>query len=466
MRFLNILVIFILLSLNLHGQNAADTSRVFPLDSFLTWVRAYHPVMQQVALLDANTAAEQMKAKGGFDPKLYGDYEHKSFTEKNYFRIGEAGLKVPTWFGADVKLAYTWSDGIFLNPENNLPTAGQAVAGVEMPLLRGLLFDARRAQVQQAQLIRDANAAEARQLTNDLLISAIESYWNWAYAYQVVQVYENSLDLASTRFEIIRQSFLQGDKPAIDTLESLIQVENREILLNQALVEYENARLELSNFLWYDDLVPLELGKSRRPEAALIVVLQNPLGNDWLVNHPSLQAIDVKRQSLDIKERLKRENLKPQLNFAFNFLSDGADFTPASNDFSAFLNENYKWGVNFNYPLFTRKERASLQLVRLEQLENSYKFSQKRLALQNKAAAILQQLEQTRTQLATQRTINTRYEQLLEAENIKFRIGESSIFLLNSREQKLIDAQLKLQKLEIKVQQLFAKLEWAAGQLK
>ena len=421
--------------------------------------------MQQVALLDGNTAAEQMKAKGGFDPKLYGDYEHKSFDEKNYFRLGEAGLKVPTWFGADVKLAYTWTDGVFLNPENTLPAAGQAVAGVEMPLLRGLAFDARRAQVQQARLVSDANTAEARRMTNDLLLAATEAYWNWAFAYQIVQVYENSLSLASTRFEIIRQSFLQGDKPAIDTLESLIQVENREILLNQALVEYENTRLDLSNFLWYEDLVPLELESSRRPQDVPINVLQNQVASDWLLNHPSLRAIDVKRRSLDIKERLKRENLKPQLNVAFNFLSEGADFTPASNGFAALLNDNYKWGINFNYPLFTRKERASLQLVRLEQLDNSYKFNQKRLELENKFAAILQQLEQTRLQLETQRTINTRYTQLLEAENIKFRIGESSIFLLNNREQKLIDAQLKLQKLEIKVQQLIAKLEWGAGQL-
>lgn len=465
MRFSSILLIFTIFSLNLQGQSAVDNSRVFPLDSFVNWVRAYHPVMQQVGLLDANTAAEQMKARGGFDPKAFGDYEHKSFTDKNYFRIGEAGLKVPTWFGADVKLAYTWADGIFLNPENNLPVAGQAVAGVEMPLLQGLMFDARRAQVLQASLVRDANIAEARQITNDLLLSAIETYWEWAYAYQVVQVFENSLDLAEARFEIARQNFFQGDKPAIDTLETLIQVENREILLNEALVDFENARLDLSNFLWYEDLVPLELDKSRLPQEVRPIVFQNLMDSDWLINHPSLQAIDVKRQSLEIKERLKRENLKPQLNVEFNFLSDGADFTPESDGFNAFLNENYKWGVNFSYPLFTRKERAGLELVRLEQLDNGFKFNQKRLELQNKAAAILQQLEQTQVQLSTQRTINTRYEQLLEAENIKFRIGESSIFLVNNREQKLIDAQLKLQKLEVEVQKLLRKLDWAMGRL-
>ncbi|MEM9990994.1 MAG: TolC family protein, partial [Bacteroidota bacterium] len=351
-----------------------DSTRVLPLEDFLDWVRHYHPVMQTASLLNDNSNAEQMKARGNFDPKLYGDYDHKNFADKEYFRIGEAGLKVPTWFGADVKLAYTWSEGVFLNPENSLPSAGQAVAGIELPLLRGLFFDDRRAQVQQAQFIRDANAAEAKLIMNDLLLDAIEQYWDWAYAYQVVQVYENSLELANTRFDIIRESFLQGDKPAIDTLETLIQVENRVILLNQALVDYENERLKLSNFLWYEDLTPLEITDTIYPDdTAPIVIPEDIITSNWLRAHPDLRIIDVKRQSLQIKERLKRENLKPELDVEYNLLSEGADFTPDSDGFNTLLNDNYKWGVNFNYPLFTRKERAGLELVRLEQLENGYK---------------------------------------------------------------------------------------------
>jgi hypothetical protein len=48
----------------------------------------------------------------------------------------------------------------------------------------------------------------------------------------------------------------------------------------------------------------------------------------------------------------------------------------------------------------------------------------------------------------------------------KFRIGESSIFLLNSREQKLMETQLKLAKLQSKYQKLRRKLDWASGQLR
>ena len=54
----------------------------------------------------------------------------------------------------------------------------------------------------------------------------------------------------------------------------------------------------------------------------------------------------------------------------------------------------------------------------------------------------------------------------MAAENEKFRFGESSIFLLNSREQKLIEAQLKLVKLVVLYHKNRLGVAWAAGQLR
>ena len=57
------------------------------------------------------------------------------------------------------------------------------------------------------------------------------------------------------------------------------------------------------------------------------------------------------------------------------------------------------------------------------------------------------------------------YEDLLQAENEKFRIGESSVFLLNSREQKLIAARKKWLKQKAEYEKARAGRLWAAGQL-
>ncbi|MEL6945804.1 MAG: TolC family protein, partial [Bacteroidota bacterium] len=351
---------------------------------------------------------------------------------------------------------------------------GQAVLGVEIPLVQGLLFDQRRAQIQQAELYRAANEAERRDIVNNLMLDAAEGYWKWVYQFQVLQVFENSLRLAEDRFDLIKESYLQGDKPAIDTLESLIQIQNFGVQRDQAIVDYETARLELSNFLWLDDLVPLEVSSSLKPSDLESIEISDipQRTNSFFQNmdsfHPQLRSILVKQQQLEIKERLKLEMLKPSLNFSYNFLGNGFQLVPSESEnaaLSALLTENYKWGLNFSYPLFLRKERGSLQLVRIEQLNNNYKFRQKRLEIENKVNAITQQIETTQQQLATQETVLSNYQRLLEVENIKFRIGESSIFLLNNREQKLIDTQLKVLKFQMKYQQLQYKLEWAMGRL-
>ena len=79
--------------------------------------------------------------------------------------------------------------------------------------------------------------------------------------------------------------------------------------------------------------------------------------------------------------------------------------------------------------------------------------------------ALQQALTVTTRQIVTQEEMVTNYSTLLQAENEKFRIGESSIFLLNSREQKLIEAQLKQLKLQAQYQKMQWKLRWAMGLL-
>lgn len=447
---------------------------VFPLEEYLHLVRTNHPVIKQAGLLSEKANAVLLESRGLFDPKWSGDYEHKSFDDKNYFRTAQAGLKIPTWYGIDVKLGYHWANGEFLNQDATLPQNGQAVVGVDIPLLQGLFYDQRRAQVEQARLVGDASEATQRKMVNDLLLAAVESYWEWAYHYEVMKILETSVSLAQERFGIVRESFLQGDKPAIDTLESLIVIENRKQLLSQAIVEYQNTTLNVSNYLWQEGVVPLVITSAMTPENLSTVTtlssLDTELNNldDLIKNHPVIQELEVKQQQLAIKESLKKEQFKPDLRFNYNFLGNGFNLAGKQPDVSAISNiilENYKLGFRFSYPLLLRKERGVLQQVKLEQLDNEYKINYKTFEIQNKIKSIFQLLNTTSNQQKTQTSIALNFQTLLDAENEKFRIGESSIFLLNNREQKLIEAKMKLIKLNSRLQKLVWKLEWTKGNL-
>lgn len=476
--FKNILVAVCLLFpfINLNGQ-AQDTTTFFTEKAFLQWVRQYHPIVQQANLLTNIGEAYELKAKGGFDPKAFGTIQQKSFDGKTYFTVGDTGLKIPSWLGAEFKVGYNWTNGVFLSPEQNLPANGQAYAGVKWSLGRGLLIDERRTVLEKAQFLQAANEAEQRAIVNDLLLDAGKAYWEWVNAYHNLKIYQEALQLAIIRLDGVKNSFLQGDKPAIDTLESAIQVQNRQIAVNDAAVIYENSQRYLSNFLWYQNELPLEISDLMAPPPYQAISLQavaidaNELVNDLNQNHPVIQQYYLKLKQLEVDRRLKKEQLKPQLDVEFNFLANGFDFVnrpKTTNDIgtlNAILTENYKAGITVGMPIFLRKERADLELADLKLLDTNYKLRQKTQELKNKLLNYQDLLDNSRQQVELNRVMVTNYQNLLQAENEKFRYGESSIFLLNSREQKLIAARLKLTKLLITYQKNRLGLVWALGQL-
>ena len=461
------------------GQVAADAQiSILPFGEYLEQVRQNHPVIRQAQLLENQADATRQVARGNFDPKLFGDYDHKSFDGKNYFRLGQGGVKIPSWYGAEFKAGYNWTNGVFLNPENNLPEGGQAVLGGSITLLQGLLIDDRRAALKQARIFREMTKVQQQQLLNDILFEAGKAYWDWSYAYEILKIQQNVLVLSETRLQAVIASFEQGDKPAVDTLESKIQVQNRDLQLREAELLFQNTSLVLSNFLWDENNVPLEITNEVAPEqlpfdlAAEIPAQVVTVQNDLMKWHPDLRATQLKISDLEIERRLKAEKIKPKLNVEYNFLADQLDFQNGdkingdATGAGLLFQENYKWGVEFSMPIFLRQARGNVQLTDLKIANTNFQLSQKRQEVKNKIEAYLQQLNLTQSQMVITEDMTNNYKLLLAAENEKFRIGESSLFLVNSREQKLVDAQMKWAKLRANFQKIQIGLRQAAGILK
>ncbi len=453
-----------------------DSAKVLLQDAYLAWVASYHPVARQGRLLGVQAEALEQLARGGFDPKLYGDYDAKSFDEKTYFAFGEAGVKIPTWYGVEIKGAFATADldALYQNPERRVPDAGQAILGVKVPIGRGLIIDQRRADLAQAKLMAQANEVERQKMVNDLLMNAAEAYWNWSVAYNQLLVFERALEITQQRMEGIVESYRVGDLPAIDTLETMIQVQNRMFDLNNARIEYRNATLQLSNFLWTEAGEPLEVTDELRPpvleelEPDPLPQSREALSATALLTHPEILEYEIKLEQLDVDRRLALEQFKPRLDLEYNLLGDGTNLIPGGVDdqrLNALVTQNYKWGVRFDFPLLLRKERGKLQLTRIKIQDAEYSLQRKRLLIENKVDNYYNEQNNFLEQIALYEGAVENYSRLLDAEYRKFDLGESSIFLLNSREQKLIEAQLKLTELRGKFFKSIQKLLWAAGQL-
>lgn len=446
---------------------AFDSSKVFTIDQLKWYIEEYHPVSKQAQLLSKQGESTLKSAKGAFDPLLFSSLDQKQFNGKQYYNILNSGLSVPTWFGIELGADYKRNNGVFLNPENNLPTNGLWSAGVSVPVGQGLLMDKRRAVLKQAKVFYQSTEAHRNRMMNNLYFEAIGQYWEWTAAWNQYQVYEESVRLAQERFDGIKRSFILGDVPAIDTLEAYILVQNRMMNRNQSFLLYQNATLELSNYLWYEGNIPLEITSSLTPPDSdelknlphvTLDSLQISLQN-IIETHPEMQLYKYELNHLDIEQKLKKEGLKPQLDFNYNFINEPV----GANVFDDITLQNYKWGFDFSFPIFIRKARGDLQLTRLKIQETQLKQGQELLKLQNKVKQYYNEQINLKNQVELYTDAVENYSTLTNAERQKFDLGESSVFLVNSRETKLITANLKLIELQSKYFKAYYGFQWAGG---
>lgn len=442
MRYI-IIIFFFFGASHIIAQN--DTSIVLTFDAFMQRVKLHHPLAMQADLRLEQGDASLRKARGDFDPKAFSDVSQKYFADKQYYSVINSGLKVPTWFGVEVQGGYTQNDGVFLNPQNNTPGAGLWYAGISVPVGQGLFIDKRRAELKQAKIYQESTIAERQLLYNELLYNAGQAYWNWFRSYNAVVVYQNALVVTQDRFKAVQQGVLFGDKPSIDTVEAAIQVQNRMLGLQEAELNYANASALLSIYLWAEGIVPLEVEATTRPVISTNLPLAKSDDNyvkvlDSLTNfHPLLRQYQYKIDQLKIDKRWKQEQIKPQLNLKYNAINQPV----VNNAFEGYNINNYTWGLEFRMPIFLRKERGSLELAKLKINDAELEYTSKQASLTFKARMAINNLENTEKQITLYaRTVND-YFKLLEGERTMFEAGESSLFMVNSRESGYINTQLK-----------------------
>ncbi|CAH1001932.1 hypothetical protein LEM8419_02846 [Neolewinella maritima] len=454
------LLYLLLLLLPILGS-AQDLPLVLTETEYLELVATHHPLAVRAALQRDRAAAVLRQARGGFDPKVYGDLDQKYFKGTKYYSHVEGGVKIPIWFGVELNAAYERNDGTFLNPEFRVPEDGLYAAGLTLSLGQGLFFDERRAELQRARIYQQATVAERQVLLNELLYEAGGAYWEWAGAQAAVSVYEEAVQLARVRYEAVVAGARLGDRPAIDTLEARIQVQSRQLSLESAQLELANTIARLNAFLWLDGVIPVELEAYTRPAPpeTVVVALLPPGPVDF--TNPELVRTQLKVDQLEVDQRLQRELLKPRLDVKYNALLSGGTDAPLE-DYSS---NNYKWGIKFSQPLLLRKERGKLQLTRIKLSETQLELSDKAALLRAKVAQAENEANVTVSQFALAGNNVTDYAQLLAGEQELFRSGESSLFLVNSREVKYIDARVKQIELLVKHRKARLARAYATGEM-
>ncbi len=457
-----ILVVFVFF----FGNHSLAQTEILTLKEYYSRILAHHPVVSQANLLNEMALQEIRMARGAFDPKLEATFDQKKYDKKEYYTLFNTELKVPFWFG-DFKASYKQNDGLFLDPENIVPESGLISAGISIPIGQDLLIDERRTILKQAKFFQEIAKADRTKEINKILLTAAKNYWDWYLKYNQYIFLLEGYRLAEFRYKAVKAKVDVGDEASIDSVEAKITLQTREIELKMVEIDLKNARIMASNHLWAEDNTPLEIPENIVPDTfrlaqsmALIPALDELLSQAEL-SHPELMKLKYKLEQLSAEYLLQRNRFLPKLNLNYNFLTETVGSNTALS--GSYLSNNYTLGVQFSMPLFYRKERGKVELVRIKQTQTGFEQLQTGREIRNNVIVIFNELKNLERLINLQDDMVRNYQILRNGEQQKFENGESSLFLVISRENKLIEGQVKLEELKSKYEKSRATLIWAAG---
>jgi outer membrane protein TolC len=334
------------------------------------------------------------------------------------------------------------------------------------------VMDKRRATLQQAKIFNNLSGVERLNTINDLLFDAYSAYWNWVKEYELYKVVSNAVAVNEVRFGLVKIGYRQGDRPAIDTVEALSQLQSFQYLQSESLVKFQNAGVALSAFLWLanntfyqlkENVSPSSNWLSKEIEKETIGVLDK-LILDARLTHPKLSMFNFKLQSLEVERKLKFQSLLPTINVKANLLNKG--YNVFKNVGSGYFENNNKFGIDVGLPLRLSEGRGAYKIAKLKIKETGLEQNMQAQEIENKVRYYFNETVGLQQQIKIYTAAYDNFQTLFRGEDIRFKAGESSLFLLNSRENKVLEALQKLIELKTKFFKAQVGVQWAAGQLR
>jgi outer membrane protein TolC len=417
------------------------SQEVLTLSQYLENIQDFHPLVKVVD--NQSEIAKQLlrSAKGSFDPKVSADWNLKDYKNKEYFDIRSAKIKVPTTLGLNFVGKYEQNAGLFLNEQNTVPDQGLLGAGIEVPLIRGMFTDGNRQKLREARVKRDWQVVINDSTLNAIYYNAIFDYVQWAASYKNVKVAEELISIRSQRFQNVQKNYEGGFNSPMDTLDAFSQLQSAQKSQLEALNKFIKNRYVVANHIWnpsvvsnLENLVPDEFD-------ALIKELELFSSKKFnLEDHNFVQAYQYKWKAYETEYQYWKEMVKPQLDLGVMSLSGPATGLDAINTFSA---SNYLIGMKLELPLNIRKAHGKMKALNLKMQNTMLKREMKQKEVMNKWLALTGMVNNQEQQYILMTSNADNLKKIRNLEEKRFTLGESSLFKLNGREDKMFEAQAK-----------------------
>lgn len=446
-------------------ERVAAGSSALTLGEVLESVRQFHPEIISARLGVEAAEGQALAALGNFDTRWRTS---GAATPEGYYQYRRLDTVVeqptPLW---GTRFFAGWRLGVGSFPDYyglyETLDRGEVRAGVEVPLWRDGPIDKGRAELAKARLYRQVAEAD---LGSELLLLQREGaalYWEFVASGQLLAIQRQLLELAVLRNEQLKRRVAVGDIPEVEQVENERVLRLREADVVAARRKLEQVALKLALYLRDAQGEPLLVGEERLPPGGLPAPGPGPSLEEqyWVTealrNRPELRNVKLKQDIATVEVDLARNQLAPAINLGAAVARDLGEgprsLAPTEVLATVRLDIPLQaWGPRGRIDMATA-ERAAIQAkARLVQDKVRVEVRDALSALR----AALQRLELAREAAAIA-------QRLAEAERKGFELGNTTLLIVNLREQLAADAQASVVRALVDYHRSVAELMTASG---
>ncbi len=433
-------------------------SKELSFDQVYSSVKKHYPQILE-ALDNVEEAKMRVKeAYGAFDLKLNAKADVRT---RGYYdgRSSDIKLEKPLRvFNSKIYTGHRVSRGEYPDYEGKMDTLsdGESRLGVSLSLLRDRDIDEKRFKLYKSKLKLSSTEAKLLKTKIKLRKLAAISYWDWQAKGQSLKVYEELLNIARKRDSAIRKRIAKGDLAKIYQTENRQYIVKRESQVIEAKADFMEASLLLSLFYRDSDGFPLLMNSSDLPvwnekyRALEKKELEKDLEKLTQLS-PELKVMSNELEEFKLEQKIGENSLSPQIDISFEMAKDTGDGSKSLSQ-----TENRAM-IQIEIPLERRLGRGKIEAARAKSQAQKRKMKLFKETMSTELTILFYQIN------ALQKLIENTQEQvdltttLQKAETQKFYQGASDFFVVNLREQNLIDAKIKNVKSVLKYQKALAK---------
>jgi outer membrane protein TolC len=349
------------------------------------------------------------------------------------------------------------------------------------PLLRNGWLGANRAPLIIARRNLEQSHAVFAAQVNDNILLTIGQYWAVVQAKGNLDVAKSSMDAAEATYKRDKRALELGALPPLDIYRSEAQVASRRVQVIQS--EYAVKQVEDLLRLTigadqdpYFQVLDIELTEKAEPEGDLRSIDASTAMQAALTKRPEFDATRAALARDEAQIRLAHNHLLPQLDLLGLYASNGlggSGFNGAGQPISSswlgqtfgFSYPTYEAQLTLSLPLKNRAAKAEMGNALVARRGDLYGQRQAREQVTLDVSNAIHQLEQAKLSIVAGKESLDLAQKTMAAEQRKYELGSSTIFLVLEAQTEMAAAQQALLQAEVGYQLAVAAVDHATGEL-